>query len=145
MLPVMTAGWFWKLPLLNLQDHVMAWTGVALSPGIVMKSSLNIEFNNMSGIFAPLMDFGPFIGLVVWGVLGFTSGRLYRAFRSGRIIGLLLFPTWYVGLLEIPRVFYWGDSRYFPALAVSILIFLVARIVTRTDPAWNGRSSSARG
>jgi len=38
---------------------------------------------------------------------------------------LILFPTWYVGVLEVSRVLYWGDSRYLPPLVISLLVTLI--------------------
>lgn len=125
LFPVFSAGWLWRLPVPGLPDAMAELVG---APAAVLQTpkdllyGMNVEFNNTSGIFAPLTDFGPLLGPLVWTALGYLSGRLYRRFQEGRPIGLLLFPTWFVGVLEVPRIFYWGDNRYFPALTVSLSI-----------------------
>jgi oligosaccharide repeat unit polymerase len=82
----------------------------------------NAEFNNISGLFAPLIDFGVVIGLTVMCILGISVGLLYRSYAQRRIAGLILYPTCYVGILEIIRLFYFGESRVVP-------VFLVAGLV----------------
>jgi hypothetical protein len=50
---------------------------------------------------------------------------------SERLLGTLLYPSWFIGVLEIPRIFYWSDQRYFPVLAFllfSLILFKVAKI-----------------
>lgn len=122
--PKMSAGWLWHLPIPGLADGLTAISGAKLDLPDALYG-LNIEFNNTSGVFAPLIDFGPAVGVLVWIALGYMSGRLFRRFVEGDCLGLILFPTWYVGVLEIPRVFYWGESRYFPSLVVSLSVSFV--------------------
>lgn len=122
--PIFTATWLWRLPIPGLPELLTAISSTKIDY-MALLSGLNVEFNNPSGLFSVLIDFGPFLGVLTWGLLGAISGRLYRAFVDGRYIGLVLFPTWYVGVLEIPRIFYWGDARYFPPLIISCLIVLI--------------------
>lgn len=122
--PVFTGEWLWHLPIPHLRDFLTSATGADTNVLELLSRGQNVEFNDTSGIFAPLIDFGPVLGTCTWIALGFLSGRLYRAFLEGHYLGLILFPTWYVGLLEIPRVFYWGDNRYFPTLVCSLVITL---------------------
>jgi hypothetical protein len=82
----------------------------------------NAEFNNLSGLFAPLIDFGLVLGLLVMGVIGIVVGLLYRGYARGRIAGLLLYPTCYIGTLEIIRLFYFGESRVVPVLLVAGIV-----------------------
>ena len=146
--PVFTANWLWHLPIPGLADFWQHLTGANTDLADLL-SGLNIEYNNTSGVFAPLVDFGPLLGVLVWACIGFGSGRLYRRFREGEWIGLVLFPTWFVGVVEIPRVFYWGDGRYFPPLVASLLFCWLMRyalssaapgmVRTRhSAPSWQG-------
>jgi len=80
------------------------------------------EFNNLSGLFVPLVDFGLAIGLMVMCVIGIVVGGFYRSYAQRQLAGLILYPTWYLGILEIIRLFYFGESRIVP-------VFLVAGIV----------------
>jgi oligosaccharide repeat unit polymerase len=136
--PVFTGQWIWHLPIPHLQDFLTTVTGVRVDVEELLSRGENVEFNNTSGIFAPLIDFGPILGICCWIVLGYLSGRLFRAFSEGHCVGLILFPTWFVGLLEMPRIFYWGDNRFFPTLVCSVAIsvaflFLVPSTPPRPD------------
>lgn len=123
--PVFTAQWLWHLPVPGLPEWLAQVVGIKVpNPEWVQEllAGQNGEFNNLSGLFSPITDFGPALGVLIWVFIGFISGRLYWGFRTGRLLGLILFPTWYVGILEIPRIFYWGDNRFFPTLVVSLSI-----------------------
>jgi hypothetical protein len=51
----------------------------------------------------------------VWGLLGMVAVYLIWTSRAG----LLLYPMYFVGILEAPRIFYWGSSRAFPSWLMS--------------------------
>jgi hypothetical protein len=128
--PLATAEWFYRLPVWPWLGF-NPWPADILLPPEYLARYANPEFTNMSGLFAPFNDFGTVPGLGLWALLGLSSGRLYAHFAAGRLTGLLLYPTWFIGIAEILRIFYWGNSRYFPvlagALAVSILLTWSAR------------------
>jgi hypothetical protein len=105
---------------------------------------VNPEFANTSGIFAPMHDFGLVLGLMVWFVLGLITGRLYRGFLGGKLFAMLLFPTWMTGVYEVPRLFYWGGSRYFPVLAVTpVVCGLLALSRSRWQPSSHQRAHAS--
>jgi hypothetical protein len=119
--PFFTAGAIDKLPIWHL-------AGIEPSSvteniwGIYLFEVGNPEFNNLSGLFVPLIDFGPAIGLTIMFSIGIGVGLLYRSYSQQRIAGLLLYPTCYLGTLEVIRLFYFGESRIVP-------IFLAAGLV----------------
>jgi hypothetical protein len=130
--PLRTSMWLWRLPVPDLPEVLAAIGGLPSTPPALFDNELlNPEFTNSSGIFAPLSDYGPAFGIVVWVLLGHFSGRLYRSFAERRWLGLILFPTWYVGVLELSRLFYWGDQRYFPQLVVSLTVVFIFSLITR--------------
>lgn len=131
--PVQTATWIWRLPIAGLRETLQSISGADVDLAQLL-SGQNIEFNNISGVFGPLIDFGPLLGITVWIILGFMSGRLFRRFAEGRPLGLVLYPTWYVGVLEMARIFYWGDTRYFPPLVVSVALSLLFGKLATTPP-----------
>nr|WP_294514452.1 hypothetical protein [uncultured Rhodopila sp.] len=134
--PIFTIGWFWQLPIPGLAEHLRFLTG-ATNDYYDMLAPVNVEFNNISGMFCPFIDFGPVLGEFVWLAFGFASGRLYSLFMAGRPLGIILFPTWYIGVMEVPRVFYWGGSRYLPPLAASLAIVISLYIFARTSARTN--------
>jgi hypothetical protein len=120
-LPFFTAGALAKLPILPL----FGTQGGSISEDIWAVYLIefgNAEFNNLSGLFVPLIDFGLAFGLMVMCIVGIVVGLLYRGYAQQRIAGLILYPTCYIGILEIIRLFYFGESRVVP-------VFLVAGIV----------------
>jgi hypothetical protein len=120
-LPHFTAGALAKLPIWplwgtqagSISDDI--WLVYLFEFG-------NGEFNNLSGLFVPLIDFGLAIGLTVMCLLGIAVGLLYRFYAQQRILGLILYPTGYVGILEIVRLFYFGESRVVPVLLVAGIV-----------------------
>jgi hypothetical protein len=112
--PFMTAPFFYKLPFFKPETE--------FDQGEFLAAYLNPEFNNMSGIVMGLRDFGPVFGIAFWVFVGVLSGRLYRSFASRQLPGLLLYPAWFVGVAEMLRIFYWGDSRSFPVLVFGPLL-----------------------
>jgi hypothetical protein len=129
-----TAEWFFKFPWLPLPEGgpIAAATDRA---DLVFLNFANPEFNNATGVFAPLDDFGSLGGIVVWLVLGVFTGRLYRGFVTRRLMPMLLFPTWMTGVYEVLRIFYWGGPRYFPVLALApVVCWLLARSGVRRRP-----------
>jgi hypothetical protein len=68
----------------------------------------------------PYVDYGVILGIVCWMALGSVSGILLSSFAFNRTAGLIIYPVWYVGILEMLRIFYWGDSRFFLVLIGSL-------------------------
>lgn len=122
--PVFTAEWFHKLPIWALLDPDSGGPA-ALQILDLLDIYGTREFNNLSGIFMPLLDYGVVLGLAVWLILGLAAGTLYHAYRRRTVASLILFPAVYIGIAEIPRVFYWGLSRFFPVLVAAIVIAIL--------------------
>lgn len=144
-LPTLTAEWFFKFPLWQFVPEQ-----ARLSPFNVddfLDAYMNREFNNMSGIFIPIFDYGPYLGLLCWAVLGATSGALFNGFARGQIGGLLVYPTWFTGLVEILRVFYWSDPRFFPVLigGVALVWYIMRRGAQTKQPCPVGVVAAERG
>jgi hypothetical protein len=89
----------------------------------LLTNKLNPELNNPSGVFILEIDYGFAGGILAWGVFGAISGFLYRLFLRGSLSGLLLYPFFYVGLLESPLILYWVESR---SLATWVLLFFIS-------------------
>ena len=97
----------------------------------VLVSYANPAFNNVAPIGLLLNDFSLLLAPVAAIFLGLVSSSLYGSFANERLVGLLLYPSWFTGLLEISRVYYWSNQRYFPTLAfmaISLLLFKYAKV-----------------
>ena len=91
----------------------------------------NPEFNNVPILGLLPNEYTVFLAPLAALVIGTVSASLYASFAEGRLLGALLYPSWFVGLLEISRVYYWVGGRYFPVLLfliVSLLLVKVARV-----------------
>ncbi len=137
--PTTTAQWFYKFPL--WQFVAPAWSYEPFDVASFLEAYLNPEFNNMSGVFLPLADFGPLIGLACWMGLGLLTGLLFNSFALGGLTGLMLYPVWFTGLIEMLRVFYWGETRFFPALFGALI--LAAYLKRRPEAARDVRDAVA--
>lgn len=92
----------------------------------VLATYANVEFNNVPLIGLLPNEFSVFLAPVAAFLLGLIASSLYKAFLENRLIGMLLYPSWFVGVLEISRVYYWASQRYFPVLAfLAISLFLL--------------------
>lgn len=78
------------------------------------------EFNNQGGLFVPYMDFGTVGGAVSFVVMGGLTGALYRRFLGLSPFALLIYPAWYLAMLDLIRVWIWGSSRFVPVILVSV-------------------------
>lgn len=121
--PESTLEWFWKFPGVKLLVDYESLTG--FDPydrfSAVMSEDVNPEFNNISGLLMVFSDYHYIGGLIVWGLLGMVAVYLYLDFARGGLAGLLLYPMYFVGILEAPRIFYWGSSRAFPSWLMLLL------------------------
>lgn len=128
--PIYTAEWFWRFPL----EIGQTWLSRSLGFDLARWDAwlywyASPEFNNTSGLYMPLCDYGQVGGIIFWGLFGALSGLLFRGFKNGTFAGVLLYSTWFEGILEMPRVFYLGQARYFPVLIIElVLIFLVLSV-----------------
>lgn len=129
-----TMNWFYKFPLfpwVNAEEPAF-WDFAFLYA--------TFEFNNTSGVFAPIQDFGVVFGILMWFFLGVISGRIYDGYRQGRFHYMIIHPTWMIGVYEILRLFYWGSSKYFPTLicTVAIIVFMSRHRAFATAPIVRG-------
>jgi hypothetical protein len=111
--PLITAVWFAKLPLVHVSDVKRQY----------LVEYGNREFNNPSGIFAPVVDFGWTVGILYLFIWGLVLGTLYGFYRRGHPVGLLLFPFCYIGLADLTQIWYWGQPPF-----VWQFMFLLAAI-----------------
>ena len=80
----------------------------------LLETYANPEFNNTALVGLLLNEYPLFLAPVAGFLLGLLSVTLYTSFLNGRLVGLLLYPSFFVGVLEISRTYYWSAERYFP-------------------------------
>ena len=121
-MPLATLSSFWRFPILKDVLPVL-FPAFDFAPSVpdvnyvnLLTTSANPEFNNPSGIFAPIVDYGVAGGLLYWLLCGLICGYLYKEFKLRSIAGIFLFPPLYIGLIEASRVLYWADGRFVPGM-----------------------------
>lgn len=133
-IPYQTIEFVWEFP--GLEDLYPRLTGrdPARDWVRVLEERGNPEFNNSSGLIAPIVDYGVVGGLGVLALIGWVLGTLYVRFQRGEIAGVILYPLAFLGLVELPRIFYWTLGRAFP----SVIALLTLAII------WNWEQSRRR-
>jgi hypothetical protein len=95
----------------------------------------DVEFNSNSGIYTPIADLGLHGALVYMLLIGIVSGACFRAYRSGVLFGVLLFPMFFITFLEIFRYPYLGAPRAFTwALGIALALAIVSFIPQNRRP-----------
>lgn len=118
----MTMRWLYSFPGLSQLNDIYDKSYFEFMSYLKLK--LNPEFNNVSPIYALILDFGHIGNPFAISTFGAITGYLFKQFKRQDIIGILLFPIWYIGILEFSRTFSWGSSRFFPPLVTGLLIAL---------------------
>lgn len=121
--PWFTATWLRRLPG---ADGLFGYDTNPLTSFFV--SYGNPEFNNPSGIFSPILDFGVVIGLVIWVFMGIFFGYTFSKFRRKTTYGIMMYPSIVVGLTSLNQIYYWGDPRFFPSSLIFIpMLYYIGR------------------
>ena len=139
--PLRTFPFLFKLPFWNAlglpnpleSDQWMTFLALYANP----------EFNNPSGIFSPVSDFGLVLGIGTWALMGVIAGSLFRAYYRWKLVGLILYPAFYIGIAEVLRIFYWGlDRTFLPIVGGFLLVFYLN---ARRPSAWSEALAAENG
>lgn len=87
-----------------------------------LKRYVNPEFNLFTAPGLVFFDVGLLLGAVVFGFLGFVSGKIFKSFKRKNGLGLFLYPIWMIGLFEVGRELFWTSGRALPQI-VGALFF----------------------
>lgn len=136
--PFSTLHFLWRFPVVSsvaqaVYPNLALDTPADADPYLQMLDrEANPEFNNASGLLPPVVDFGPAGALLFWLLAGLLCGLLYRWFVEKRAAGLLFYPIFFIGIVEIARIQYWGEGRVVTAYFVLIpFVWLCARWAQR--------------
>jgi hypothetical protein len=129
-IPYTTLSWFFGFPLIGQQ--IIAWINPSFVPytGWYYFLIPNENLNSPCGLFSFIYDFGLIGGLVAWVLAGFIAGSIYRQYAQKRLLGLIFYPYFIIGLLEVPRVMTWTAGRNLPTWAFLYASYLVLRKYT---------------
>jgi len=127
-LPYFTLHFFWNFPLTQSLCNYEQITGMDVYPAWMNHIGKygNMEYNTHSGLTYPLLDFGIPLGCAAWIMIGYGVGLVYRWFQAGSLVGILLYPLFWVCLLDFPRTCLLFSGRYFPSYLL-VLGFVILR------------------
>lgn len=127
-----TLSSLWSFPVLGDQMKAVYDSAFNVGPEPdLLELYANPEFFNVPMLGNLISDFSLLLAPVAAFLIGAVSFSIYKSFTRGRMIGMLLYPSWFVGLLEVSRVYYWTGGRYFPVLAfllVSLVLFPLVKV-----------------
>ena len=139
--PFFTFHFLWRFPLVSSLVNAI-YPQLALNSldtdlyMDILSREANPEFNNGGGLLLPIMDYGLAGALLYWLLIGFACGMLYRWFREMRPAGLMLYPVFFIGVVEMTRILYWGEGRIFP-------VYLILIPFAWACAAWRRRATKA--
>lgn len=108
--PEITVGWITKFPVLG---------SFIKSPNITIMDNFlenyaTPEFNNPGGLYAAFLDYRfPIASLFMIGI-GAVIGSVHRRFQNRALIGMLLYPSIFLGMTDLIRIMYISDTRTLP-------------------------------
>jgi hypothetical protein len=114
--PFYTFNFLFQIPplhqLLNFQEIL------GYEPFDGLRSFLRVhgnpEFNNPSGFLVLVMDWGWLISAGVLFLVGFMLGIIYKRAIESDLLAILTYSTLFIGIVEMPRYFYFSTGRAFP-------------------------------
>lgn len=123
--PHYSMSWLIKFPVLG--QLIADSFGVSSFRSDYLASLGLLELNNFGGILALVADYGVLIGSLLTLLLGYSLGRGARGFAvRGSYLGLI-FPLGFLAVLDLPRIFYLGDSRAFIPIVLLSIVWLTRR------------------
>lgn len=91
----------------------------------LIERKANPEFNSPGGILGAFADY-PLPGAALFLFLsGLMIGCAYRDFLRGGLWGLCLYPVFFSGILDLPRVITWTLGRVFPAIVGCVVVAII--------------------
>lgn len=130
-LPAPYFSWpaLWEAPGISTFSSYEQWYGVV--PFDAWRAQLavaNPEFNNWGSMLVWFAELGVVAGCALWALVGWLTGRLYRAARLGSLPALVTFGCATTWLLELGRTPGFLSGRSVPVLLGLLGFWLVLRL-----------------
>lgn len=85
------------------------------------------EFNNPGGFYSAYLDYNFYIASLFMLFLGILVGLAYKSFQNKSVIGLMLYPSVFLGQTDLIRLIYITDVRTLPIFVGALLVRYVLR------------------
>jgi hypothetical protein len=130
-LPLFPVKWVWDFPVLG--DVARAVVGSPSLGGLdlaswwvaALRQASNPEFVNTGTFLVLAADLGTWGMVVYCAAIGLAVGALYAGVARGSLASLVAYACSFVGLLELARILYFGQGRFF-VTALGLVWFAVA-------------------
>jgi len=90
--------------------------------GSFLRQYGNPEFNNPNGFMSIILDLGYPLSLLLMLLFGAYGTIVYQKACRGNLAAITLFSSFFIGMLELPRYFYFTSGRAFPIIIAAIFI-----------------------
>jgi hypothetical protein len=108
--------------MVNVSDHYY-------EPNLFLAKYADVEFNNPSGLYAVICDLGLPGGFAYFIVLALCAGFACQAYRRGSLLGVLLYPMFFLSFLEVFRYPYFGTPRAFTWVLGIVMLWGIASLL----------------
>jgi oligosaccharide repeat unit polymerase len=123
-----TFRWLFKSPLIGPFLQRLLNDNSFIDFQSFMTRFADIEFNNSTGIFPIVHDWGYLVAVALFSLMGVLIGRCYASFRDGSGVLGFIYPMMAYGILELLRIGYMNDSRFVVAVFGVYLFAAFSRI-----------------
>ena len=132
-LPIGILDWLWQFPVLGSlltnsltnQDLVVNWSQA-------LKSYAGTdEYNNINSYFMILSEANLYILAAMFLILGGFFQMMYSKLHNPKSPYVIVLGSLLIGILELPRLFWFGLGRAFPIVISSLLIYLYIKKIER--------------
>jgi oligosaccharide repeat unit polymerase len=132
-LPLGTLDWLWQFPvlgsfltnLLTNQDLSVNW-----SQALKFYAGTD-EYNNINSYFMILIEANLYILAAMFLILGGFFQIIYSKLHNPKSPYIIVLGSILVGILELPRLYWFGLGRAFPIVFSSMLIYLYIKKIER--------------
>jgi hypothetical protein len=100
-------------------------TAIGLEHDAFLKRFGDVEFNSPSGLYSVVGDIGLPLAFIYFALCGAASGFLFVRYQQGHLLGVVLYPMFFISYLEIFRYPYLGQSRAFTPTVGFIVVLLI--------------------
>ena len=89
------------------------------------------EFNNINPYFLLVGELGVVGAYFVFTILGYVVSRVYQTINSQRSSTIPIYACLVIGILEFPRIFWFGSGRALPTILASM--YLLHKMSSTTE------------
>ena len=125
-IPIYTFNFIWNFPILGEYFTAIFENGSSnLTVKELLLSSMDTdEFNNISPYLQIPAEVSIWGSFFIFGLVLFLISVIYNNIRSNSSWQIPLYSVLVVGLLEFPRIFWFGSGRAFPMIAMVLGMYI---------------------